>query len=104
MTVNGRGRRIAESCAALSPAVLAAESPLSLTDREREIVHLVSQGLSNKAIAEALSASVRTVEGHIYRVTSRLGVSNRTELSTLVKEYDGVQALARTTAVRRVPS
>jgi DNA-binding CsgD family transcriptional regulator len=91
LTASGRARRIAESCGAVSPAILAAQSPLSLTCREREIVNLVSQGLSNKAIAEALTASVRTVEGHIYRVMSRLGVRNRTELSALVKEYDGVE-------------
>ena len=95
LTASGRARRIAESCGAVSPAVLAAESPLSLTSREREIVNLVSQGLPNKAIAEALTASVRTVEGHIYRVMSRLGVSNRTELSALIKEYDGVPADSR---------
>jgi DNA-binding NarL/FixJ family response regulator len=34
--------------------------------REREVVTLVAQGMANMAIAEALSMSVRTVEGHIY--------------------------------------
>ena len=92
LTASGRAHRIAESCGAVSPAVLAAESPLLLSSREREIVTLVAQGLSNKAIAEALSASVRTVEGHLYRVMARLGVRNRTELSALVKEYDGAAA------------
>jgi len=92
LTASGRAHRIAESCGAVSPTVLAAESPLSLTSREREIVTLVAQGLSNRAIAEALTASVRTVEGHLYRVMARLGVRNRTELSALVKEYDGAAA------------
>lgn len=95
LTAGGRASRIAESCGALSPAVRAARSPLSLTGREREIVELVAQGLSNRAIAEAITASVRTIEGHLYRVMSRLGVSNRTELSALIKEYGGVRADAR---------
>jgi len=99
LTASGRARRIAESCGAVSPALLAAESPLSLTSREREIVNLVSQGLSNKAIAEALTTSVRTVEGHIYRVMSRLGVSNRTELSTLIRQHDGVHVDAHALAL-----
>lgn len=90
LTASGRASRIAESCGATSLTVSAAQSPLTLTAREREIVHLVSQGLSNKAIAEMVTASVRTVEGHIYRVMSRLGVSNRAELSAVVKEHDGV--------------
>jgi DNA-binding CsgD family transcriptional regulator len=41
--------------------------PLPLTDREREIATLISQGLSNIEIAEAFTLSVRTIEGHIYR-------------------------------------
>lgn len=98
LTASGRASRIAETCGAISPAVAAAQSPLSLTAREREIAQLVSQGLSNKAIAEIITASVRTVEGHIYRVMARLGVSNRSELSALIREHDGV-AVNSATAV-----
>ncbi len=98
LTASGRARRIADSCGAVSPAVVAANSPLSLTIREREIVNLLSQGLSNKAIAETLTTSVRTVEGHIYRVMSRLDLNNRTELSALIREHNGVLAGDRTVA------
>ncbi|HEY5857851.1 MAG TPA: helix-turn-helix transcriptional regulator [Aldersonia sp.] len=42
--------------------------PLPLTARESEIAKLVAQGLSNKEIADRLTVSVRTVEGHIYRM------------------------------------
>ena len=49
---------------------------------------LVSQGLSNRHIAEAMSLSVRTVEGHIYRATVKAGVATRDELSTMVKQFD----------------
>lgn len=51
-----------------------------LTLREREIVRLVAEGLSNKAIAGRLAVSVRTVEGHLNHVFSKLGLSSRTEL------------------------
>jgi DNA-binding NarL/FixJ family response regulator len=40
--------------------------------------------LSNKQIAETLTMSVRTVEGHIYRACTKLGLANRAELATLV--------------------
>ena len=51
----------------------------SLTDREREIFELLAQGLSNKTIAARLYLSVRTVEGHLANIYSRLGVHSRTE-------------------------
>lgn len=51
----------------------------SLTDREREILNLLSQGLSNKMIASKLYLSVRTVEGHLANIYQQLGVHSRTE-------------------------
>ena len=51
----------------------------SLTDREREILDLVGQGMSNKAIASRLYLSVRTVEGHLASIYLRLSVHSRTE-------------------------
>lgn len=55
----------------------------SLTDREREILDLLAQGLSNKTIASRLYLSVRTVEGHIANIYSRLEVHSRTEAMLL---------------------
>jgi len=51
----------------------------TLTEREREILGLLAQGLSNKAIATQLYLSVRTVEGHLANIYSRLSVHSRTE-------------------------
>ena len=51
----------------------------SLTDREREILELLAQGLSNKTIAARLYLSVRTVEGHLANIYSQLGVHSRIE-------------------------
>jgi DNA-binding CsgD family transcriptional regulator len=51
----------------------------ALTDREREIMVLLAEGLSNKAIAARMYLSVRTVEGHLAKLYARLGVHTRTE-------------------------
>jgi DNA-binding NarL/FixJ family response regulator len=51
----------------------------SLTGREREILGLLAEGLSNKTIAARLYLSVRTVEGHLGNMYSRLDVHSRTE-------------------------
>jgi acetolactate synthase I/II/III large subunit len=51
-----------------------AEAPdVPLTTREREIVRLVEQGYTTCEVAEKLTISIRTVEGHMYRVTQKLG-------------------------------
>jgi len=71
----------------VSPALLAASVTLPLTEREREIALLVARGLSNRDIAQAMSLSVRTVEGHIYRATVKAGVTTRAELSSAVAQY-----------------
>ncbi|HTT85776.1 MAG TPA: LuxR C-terminal-related transcriptional regulator, partial [Acidimicrobiales bacterium] len=51
-----------------------------LTLRERQIVALVGEGLSNKSIAAHLGVSVRTVEGHMNHVFAKLDLEARTEL------------------------
>lgn len=56
-------------------------SERTLTGREKEIIGLVAGGLSNKEIARVLTVSQRTVEGHLYRVFSKLGISGREELN-----------------------
>jgi DNA-binding CsgD family transcriptional regulator/energy-coupling factor transporter ATP-binding protein EcfA2 len=67
-----------------SPAVNAAAQPLPITDREREIAMLVAGGLSNREIADQLSLSVRTVDGHLYRTFVKLGIERREQLVNLV--------------------
>jgi DNA-binding NarL/FixJ family response regulator len=64
--------------------------PLPFTRREHEIATLLSAGLTNRDIAEATSLSIRTVEGHIYQAGSKAGASSRSELSTLVRQFNGV--------------
>ena len=55
------------------------EAPAALTRREREILELVSQGLSNRDMAESLSISRLTVECHTKNIYRKLAVSSRTE-------------------------
>ena len=87
LTASGRAERLITACGATTPATQAAAMPLPLTDREREIAVLISQGLSNIEIAQALTLSVRTIEGHIYRACARVGTATRTELARLITEF-----------------
>lgn len=52
-----------------------------LTRRQHEIAALVAAGMSNKAVAQKLQLSVRTVDTHVGNILSRLGVAGRTELA-----------------------
>ncbi|MEZ2389774.1 LuxR C-terminal-related transcriptional regulator [bacterium RCC_150] len=51
-----------------------------LTERERQVAKMASQGLSNKEVATQLQVSVRTVEGHLYQIFTKMGISSRSEL------------------------
>jgi DNA-binding NarL/FixJ family response regulator len=55
-----------------------------LTERQREVAELVSQGLSNDEIASQLFLSLATVKSHLTTVMRRLGVRTRTQLAILV--------------------
>ena len=51
-----------------------------LTQRERQIIKLIGEGLSDKKIAETLRLSVRTVEGHIARIRDKTALRSRSAL------------------------
>jgi DNA-binding NarL/FixJ family response regulator len=51
----------------------------ALTSREREVLELVSQGLSNKLIARRLQISEHTVKFHISSISTKLGAASRTD-------------------------
>ncbi|WP_224371982.1 response regulator transcription factor [Hyalangium versicolor] len=53
--------------------------PEPLTPREREVLALLAEGLSNKAIADRLSISEHTAKFHVNAVLAKLGVQRRTE-------------------------
>jgi len=50
-----------------------------LTPRERDVLSLLAEGLSNKGIAERLNISDQTVKFHVASIYGKLGASNRTD-------------------------
>lgn len=83
-----------EQALAASAAAIAARRRLQavqravaeLTDRERDVMHLVVAGRPNKLIADALDISVRTVEVHRARVFDKMNVRSAVELANLLRE------------------
>jgi DNA-binding NarL/FixJ family response regulator len=63
-----------------------------LTRREREIAHLIDEGMSNRDIASRLFLSVRTVESHIFQARRKVGARTRRELGLLVARWGSRQA------------
>jgi NarL family two-component system response regulator LiaR len=72
-------RKVLNRFAGASGKVPFRKSADILTGREMEVLKMVTKGLSNKEIAEALYLSVRTVQGHLVNIFSKLRVSSRTE-------------------------
>ncbi|MBR0688302.1 response regulator transcription factor [Bradyrhizobium manausense] len=54
-----------------------------LTDRERQIMRLVAEGLSNKQIGRRLNIADTTIKVHLHHIFQKLEISNRTELAAL---------------------
>jgi DNA-binding NarL/FixJ family response regulator len=90
-------RAAAAGEAVISPEMLARLLPrlqrgqqqgrTELTEREREVLGLLAEGLSNAAIAEKLTVSVHTVRNHIANLSAKLGAHSKLEaLSIAVRE------------------
>ena len=64
------------------PETLPGEGALApLTEREREVVRAVADGLDNREIADALYLSAGTVRNHISSILAKLGLKNRTQIA-----------------------
>lgn len=86
-------RSVAAGEVALSPAIAAQlvarvrePAPATLTPRETEVLRLVADGLSNRAIGERLFVGESTVKTHLLRAFEKLGVNDRTRAVTLAME------------------
>jgi NarL family two-component system response regulator LiaR len=80
------GRATLSPEAAQSLVEIANQPPtpgLDLTEREREVLSLMVEGLNNTQIAGRLTVSPSTIKSHVSRVLSKLGVASRTEAVTL---------------------
>ena len=87
LEASSRAQRLVVQCCAdaRTPAIESIVQPVQLTARESDIAALVADGLSNREIAERLAISLRTVEGHIYRIYSKLAIERRDDLIRLVR-------------------
>ena len=54
-----------------------------LTARERQIVRVMAEGLTNKEVAQRLRVAEGTVKVHLHRIYRKLGIANRTALAIL---------------------
>ena len=71
-----------------TPNNLDAPDPqVSFTHRERDILRLLAQGLSNKEIAAQLCLSEKTVRNRLSEIFSKLEVSNRTQAAIWAREH-----------------
>lgn len=73
---------IAKALGVTTPAPKQAAVTSPLTAREREIAVLVAEGLSNRAIAQTLVISPRTVDGHVEHILSKLGFVSRAQIAS----------------------
>src|SRR5579864_5148995 len=70
-----------------TPPYSLADLPIEeLTEREREVLNLLSQGMPNKEIASHLIISERTAKFHVSSIMSKLGATNRTEAVALAAQ------------------
>ena len=84
-----RPRRRKQSEITAAAAEKAALEPIqSLTEREREILSMLSQGLANKAIASSLSITEGTVKTHVNHILKKLGVTNRFQAILVFREHN----------------
>jgi RNA polymerase sigma factor (sigma-70 family) len=75
-----------------------------LTDRERQIMRLVSEGLSNKEIGRRLNIADGTIKQHLHHIYQKLEISNRTVLAALAISQNDNSVSTRVNQVSRVRS
>jgi two-component system nitrate/nitrite response regulator NarL len=66
-----------------------------LTDRERQIMRLVSEGLSNKEIGRRLNLADGTIKVHLHNIYQKLEINNRTVLAALAISQNDRQGVSR---------
>ncbi len=86
--VMGRPTLAPEATLAMIRAATAPPSPgFDLTEREREVLACMTEGMNNQQIAAHLIVSLSTVKYHVSNIISKLGAANRTEAATLALQH-----------------
>jgi ATP/maltotriose-dependent transcriptional regulator MalT len=78
------GRRVVRRRASMTPRV----GPDDLSVREREVAERVTMGQTNREVAAALFLSEKTIQSHLARIYSKLGVHSRTALATIIRREE----------------
>ncbi|MGE0214705.1 AAA family ATPase [Mycolicibacterium sp.] len=87
LTASATARRLSTRCASAdTPAQRCEAMRLPITPRQREIITLAARGLSNKEIADRLTMSVRSIEGHLFRASQRVGANGRDQLIAMLAD------------------
>jgi len=83
-----------DQAASREQTAVAEKSLTVLTDRERQIMRLVSEGLSNKEIGRRLNIADGTIKVHLHHIFQKLDIGNRTVLAALAisKNANGGQS------------
>jgi len=81
--------RLAQTVGLIMPQLPAKKGLAILTRREREVLDLVSQGLTNKEIGRTLYITEGTVKVHVRKICTKLGVRSRTEAAMRAAELGG---------------
>ena len=84
----GRATLSPEAAQALAQAAAQPPTPgHDLTERERDVLALLVEGLNNTQIADKLVVSPSTIKSHVSHILSKLGVASRTEAATLAVRH-----------------
>jgi DNA-binding CsgD family transcriptional regulator len=79
----------------------ALRDPSGITSRQRQVVELIAQGLSNDEVGVALGISPRTAKAHCDVLRQKLGVPRRRQIPIAFRLLTGEDPLANTLAAAR---
>ena len=82
------GQIVKNAVRRVGPRVLEA---VRITQREREVIDLISEGLSNKEIAARLRVAIHTVKSHVHNVLEKLALHSRLEVAAFTRSDDDRQ-------------
>jgi ATP/maltotriose-dependent transcriptional regulator MalT len=71
------------------------DSPPDLTERQRQVVHLIAAGCSNDEVGERLGISPRTAKAHCDVLRQKLGVTRRRQIPAAYRALTGADPLAQ---------